>query len=72
MRKQRNLKKIWITAAFLTVIALTGAVMMRYLFFVDYSLNQGATAQLSEVYGQINYQFNDLADKNCWSNMWSR
>lgn len=64
MRKQRNLKKIWITAAFLTVIALAGAVMVRYLIFVEHSLNQGAAAQLSEVYGQINYQFNDLADKN--------
>ncbi len=64
MRKQRNLKKIWTAAAFLAVIALTGAVMMRYLLFMDRSLNQGAATQLAEVYGQINYQFNDLADKN--------
>ena len=63
MRKRKSLKKILIAAVFLAAIALTGAVMVRYLILVDRSLNQGAAAQLSEVYGQINYQLNDFADE---------
>lgn len=64
MHKRSTFKKTFAIALILAAVLTIGAAMTGYLYFVNHTLHQEASNQLSEVYGQINYQFNNLAVKN--------
>ena len=46
------------------IVAAIAVFFVRYLEFVGHTRNKEVASQLSEVYGQINNQFNDLAQNN--------
>ncbi|MDO5145557.1 MAG: response regulator [Eubacteriales bacterium] len=62
MREKR--KKWYMVMTGIFMIAILFGLFMKYISFIGETLDKEVASQLSEVYGQINTQFNEMSEEN--------